>query len=210
MKPLKLTMQAFGPFAGKEVLDFADLGHNPLFLINGPTGSGKTTLLDAMCLALYNTTTGDERQGNEMRCNQAEPDVETYVEFDFELAGVAYRIRRLLEQMRPSKRGDKLVRQAPKATLYRLGEDLTEESGELLVETKINEANAYIERLTGLSGEQFRQVMVLPQGEFRKLLLADSKDREKIFASLFSTGIYSRLEDALKEQARGVKQAVQD
>ena len=80
MKPIKLSMQAFGPFAGAEHLCFADLGQNPLFLINGPTGSGKTTLLDAICLALYNTTTGNERQGAEMRCNQAEPDVETFVE----------------------------------------------------------------------------------------------------------------------------------
>ncbi|RLA51117.1 MAG: hypothetical protein DRR42_11235 [Gammaproteobacteria bacterium] len=208
MKPIKLSMQAFGPFAGTEHLCFADLGQNPLFLINGPTGSGKTTLLDAICLALYNTTTGNERQGAEMRCNQAEPDLETFVEFDFELSGARYRIRRTPEQLRPSKRGEKLVIQRPTARLYRLGEDGSEESGELLVETKVHEANEYIEQLTGLSGDQFRQVMVLPQGEFRKLLLADSRDREDIFASLFHTGIFRKLEEALKNRAAGVRQEV--
>ncbi len=96
----------------------------------------------------------------------------------------------------------------PTARLHRLGEDGSEESGEWLVETKVNEANEYIERLTGLSGDQFRQVMVLPQGEFRKLLLADSRDREDIFASLFHTGIFRKLEDALKSRAAGVRQEV--
>jgi exonuclease SbcC len=206
VKPLKLTMQAFGPFAGTEHLCFDDLGHNPLFLINGPTGSGKTTLLDAMCLALYNTTTGNERQGSEMHCNQAEPDVETFVEFDFQLRDDCYRIRRLPEQMRPARRGDKLVRQAATATLYRLGPDGTEAGAELLVAKKVSAANDLVARLTGLSGEQFRQVMVLPQGEFRRLLLADSRDREAIFASLFHTGIFRKLEDALKNRAAGVRQ----
>ena len=209
MRPLKLTMQAFGPFAGTEVLHFAQLGENPLFLINGPTGSGKTSLLDAMCLALYNSTTGNERQGNEMRCNQAEPELLTFVEFDFELNDVAYRIKRVPEQLRPAKHGDKLVKQNPTATLYRLGDDLSEANGALLVETKVKDANDAIKRLTGLSAEQFRQVMVLPQGEFRKLLLANSGEREKIFSSLFSTEIYSRLEQALKDQARDVKRKVQ-
>ena len=209
MRPIKLTMQAFGPFAGTEVLHFAQLGENPLFLINGPTGSGKTSLLDAMCLALYNSTTGNERQGNEMRCNQAEPELLTFVEFDFELNDVAYRIKRVPEQLRPAKHGDKLVKQNPTATLYRLGDDLSAANGALLVETKVKDANDAIQRLTGLSAEQFRQVMVLPQGEFRKLLLANSGEREKIFSSLFSTGIYSHLEQALKDQARDVKQKVQ-
>ncbi|RLA53328.1 MAG: hypothetical protein DRR42_05195 [Gammaproteobacteria bacterium] len=143
-----------------------------------------------------------------MRCNQAEPDVETFVEFDFELSGSCYRIRRTPEQLRPSKRGEKLVIQRPTARLHRLGENGSEESGELLVETKVNEANEYIEQLTGLSGDQFRQVMVLPQGEFRKLLLADSRDREDIFASLFHTGIFRKLEEALKNRAAGVRQEV--
>ncbi|RLA49807.1 MAG: hypothetical protein DRQ65_09745, partial [Gammaproteobacteria bacterium] len=134
---------------------------------------------------------------------------ETFVEFDFELSGSCYRIRRTPEQLRPSKRGEKLVIQRPTARLHRLGEDGSEESGELLVETKVHEANEYIERLTGLSGDQFRQVMVLPQGEFRKLLLADSRDREDIFASLFHTGIFRKLEEALKNRAAGVRQEVQ-
>ncbi len=203
MKPLKLTMQAFGPFAGTEHLCFADLGHTPLFLINGPTGSGKTTLLDAICLALYNTTTGNERQGSEMRCNQAEPDVETFVEFDFELAGSCYRIRRTPEQLRPSKRGEKLVIQRPTARLHRLGEDGSEESGELLVETKVNEANEYIERLTGLSGDQFRQVMVLPQGGISEIAVGGFEGSGRYFRVTVSHGHIPQTGRGPEESCRG-------
>ena len=94
MRPLTLDMTAFGPFAGKETIDFQKLGSSPLFLINGPTGSGKTTILDAICFALYGQTTGDEREGHQMRCDFAAPDVLTKVELTFELSGKRYRIDR--------------------------------------------------------------------------------------------------------------------
>ena len=201
MRPLTLTMIAFGPFPGTETIRFLDLGENPLFLINGPTGSGKTTILDAICFALYGKTTGDEREGTQMRCDLAAA-VLTEVCLEFELAGRRFRIRRLPEQQRPKSRGDGTTTQAPEAQLV----ELLPNGGErLIVASKVSEATREIEELTGLSVDQFRQVMVLPQGKFRQLLMADSSEREKIFSQLFQTRIYKRLEESLKVRAADIR-----
>jgi len=202
MRPLNLSMTAFGPFPGCESIDFTSLGENPLFLINGPTGSGKTTILDAICFALYGRTTGDEREGAQMRSDQAGSDTLTEVSFAFELAGRRFVIRRSPEQQRPKARGEGFTTQAPEAELKEL---LADGSENLLVASKVSEATREIETLTGLSVDQFRQVMVLPQGKFRQLLLADSSEREKIFGQLFQTRIYRRLEEQLKERAAGIR-----
>ena len=207
MKPIRLTMVAFGPFAEREQIDFTKLGHNPLFLINGPTGSGKTTILDAICFALYGKTTGDEREGSQMRCDMAADKLLTEVEFEFSLGEQAYRIRRVPEQPRKKARGDGFTTQKPEAQLYSLGAEGTET---LLVPTKVSEATAEIETLTGLSVDQFRQVMVLPQGKFRQLLMAPSQEREKIFSQLFQTHIYQRIQDSLKQQAAGIRAQVSE
>lgn len=106
MKPIKLTMQAFGPFAKTEVIDFEKLGRNPLFLINGPTGSGKTSILDAICFALYGETTGNERQGIQMRCDLSAQDLPTEVVLEFSLHGKQYRVVRSPEQEAPKARGE--------------------------------------------------------------------------------------------------------
>ncbi len=207
MRPINLTMSAFGPFSGQQVTDFDALGSHPLFLINGPTGAGKTTLLDAICFALYGKTTGDEREGSQMRCDVANDDVLTEVTFTFALADNQYRIRRVPEQPRAKKSGDGYTVQKPEAQLYKLDADGTEH---ILVPSKVSEATAEIELLTGLDADQFRQVMVLPQGKFRELLMADSKDREKIFSQLFQTQIYRKIEDKLKFKAAAIKGAVRD
>ena len=202
MRPLSLTMTAFGPFPGSETIRFADLGENPLFLINGPTGSGKTTILDAICFALYGKTTGDEREGAQMRCDLTPADTLTEVTFEFELAGRRFRIRRLPEQQRPKARGEGTTTQAPEAELKEL---LADDNENLIVASKVSEATREIEELTGLSVDQFRQVMVLPQGKFRQLLMADSNEREKIFGQLFQTRIYRRLEETLKARAAEIR-----
>ncbi|MCM2681244.1 AAA family ATPase [Echinimonas agarilytica] len=207
MKPMKLTVVAFGPFAGSESIEFSALGQHPLFLINGPTGAGKTSILDAICFALYGKTTGDEREGSQMRCDIAQADVVTEVTFEFELAGQRYRIRRVPEQQRQKKNGDGFTTQKPEAQLWRLDEQRSET---LMVAMKVSEATAEIETLTGLNVDQFRQVMVLPQGKFRQLLMADSKDREKIFSQLFQTHIYRKIEDKLKAQAAGIEKLVSE
>lgn len=202
MRPLTLTLSAFGPFPGTETIRFSDLGENPLFLINGPTGAGKTTLLDAICFALYGKTTGDEREGAQMRCDLAPPDILTEVTFAFELGGRRFRIRRVPEQQRPKAKGEGTTTQNPEAQLVEL---LPDDSERLIVAAKVSEATREIEGLTGLSVDQFRQVMVLPQGQFRQLLLADSSEREKIFSQLFQTRIYRRLEEHLKARAAEIR-----
>lgn len=207
MRPTTLAMSAFGPFASTQTIDFSALGSNPLFLINGPTGAGKTTLLDAICFALYGKTTGDEREGSQMRCDLAQDSLLTEVTFSFALGDKQYRIRRVPEQQRAKKSGDGYTVQKPEAQLYRIDSDGSEH---LLVASKVSEATAEIEALTGLDADQFRQVMVLPQGKFRELLMADSKDREKIFSQLFQTQIYRKIEDKLKFQAAAIKTAVRD
>ncbi len=203
MRPLTLKMTAFGPFPAEELIDFSRFGEYPLFLIEGNTGAGKTSILDAICFALYGETTGDERQATQMRCDMADPQQLTEVELVFSLRSEQYRIRRVPQQSRPRVRGEGFTEQAPEAQLWHCLPDGEER---VLVAKKIGEATQAVRELTGLEAEQFRQVMVLPQGQFRQLLLAESKDREKIFGKLFQTQIYVRLEAQLKEQARQLRQ----
>lgn len=201
MKPLKLTMQAFGPFATREVIDFTKLGSNPLFLINGPTGSGKTSILDAICFALYGETTSNERLGMQMRCDLAAIDLPTEVEFEFSLHEKVYRVVRSPEQQAPKARGEGTTTRKHTAVLYQLGEEDT------LITNKTAQVKTEVANIIGLNETQFRQVMVLPQGKFRELLLASSKDREEIFGQLFQTDIYKKIEYALKDKASAISKA---
>ncbi|MCF7483422.1 SMC family ATPase [Vibrio sp. J1-1] len=201
MKPIKLTMQAFGPFAKTETINFEKLGNNPLFLINGPTGSGKTSILDAICFALYGETTGNERQGIQMRCDLASADLPTEVTLDFSLHGKVYRVTRAPEQEAPKARGDGMTVRKHTASLYELGDS------EKLITSKTTQVKSEIINIIGLSETQFRQVMVLPQGKFRELLLASSKEREEIFGQLFQTDIYKKIEYALKDKASAISKA---
>ncbi|MBT2771542.1 SMC family ATPase [Halomonas sp. ISL-60] len=208
MTPLVLTMQAFGPFAGSETIDFTALGRSPLFLINGPTGAGKSSILDALCFALYGQTTGNERDPTQMRCDQANATLLTEVTLDFRLRGVDYRVRRVPQQERPKARGEGTTTHNAEAQLWRLNTEGEQET--CLVARKVNDATAELQTLIGLDANQFRQVMVLPQGKFRELLIADSKDREKIFSQLFQTQIFQRIEERLRTQANQIERAVND
>lgn len=206
MKPIKLTMTAFGPFANTEVIEFNALGNKPLFLINGATGSGKTTILDGICFALYGKTTGDERQATQMRCDYADENSIARVELVFELKGNKYRIVREPDQHRPKVRGGGFTKHSARAELYQV---VADDDETLMVAAKVTEATKAIENMTGLNVEQFRQVMVLPQGEFRRLLMADSADRQKVFSQLFQTHMYTRIESVLKEQSAGLRQELE-
>ena len=208
MTPLTLTMQAFGPFAGSETIDFTALGRSPLFLINGPTGAGKSSILDAICFALYGQTTGNERDPAQMRCDQADASLLTEVTLDFRLRGVDYRVRRVPQQERPKARGEGTTTHNAEAQLWRLKAEGEVES--CLVARKVNDATAELQTLIGLDANQFRQVMVLPQGKFRELLLAGSKEREVIFSQLFQTQIFQRIEERLRTQANQIERAVSD
>ncbi|AYF34303.1 SMC family ATPase [Vreelandella alkaliphila] len=208
MTPLTLTMQAFGPFAGSETIDFTALGKSPLFLINGPTGAGKSSVLDAICFALYGQTTGNDRDAGQMRCDQAAASLLTEVSLDFRLRDSAYRVRRVPQQERPKATGEGTTTQSAEAQLWRLTPEGDED--ECLVARKVTDANSQLHALIGLDANQFRQVMVLPQGKFRELLLAESKDREKIFSQLFQTQIFQRIEERLRTQANQIERAVND
>ncbi|MED5505648.1 MAG: SMC family ATPase [Pseudomonadota bacterium] len=201
MKPIKLKMQAFGPFAQTETIEFDKLGTNPLFLINGPTGSGKTSILDAICFALYGETTGNERQGIQMRCDMAAPTLLTEVTLEFSLHGKSYRVIRSPEQEAPKARGEGMTVRKHTAALY----EITDE--EKLITSKTTQVKTEVTNIIGLNETQFRQVMVLPQGKFRELLLATSKEREEIFGQLFQTDIYKKIEYALKDKASAISKA---
>jgi len=210
LRPLKLTMQAFGPYAGREEVDFRRLGERSFFLIHGPTGGGKTTILDAMCYALYGETSGGTRPGKEMRSDYADPETPTEIGFDFSLGGACYRVHRIPEQQRPRKRGEGMTVQRPEATLWKLkqgkGSSLSEAD---VIETQWSKVTTGIEHLLGFKSDQFRQVIVLPQGRFQELLLAGSKERAAILEILFQTEIYRRIEEALKAAAKDLTDEMQ-
>ncbi len=208
MTPLTLTLQAFGPFARRDTIDFTALGKSPLFLINGPTGAGKSSILDAICFALYGQTTGNERDAGQMRCDQAAPDLLTEVTLTFRLRESTYRVRRVPQQERPKANGEGTTTQAAEAQLWRLTPEGQED--ECLVARKVTDANGQLQQLLGLDARQFRQVMVLPQGKFRELLLAGSKEREEIFAQLFQTQIFQRIEQRLADQAKNIVREMND
>jgi exonuclease SbcC len=202
MKLKILELQAFGPFASKEVINFDRLGKNPLFLIDGPTGAGKSSILHGICFALYGETTDSERKDLGIRCDLASSDKLTQVTLEFMVKGCIYRITRIPTQPRPSKRGGKETEEKASAHLRQILDDGSERT---LVAKKKTEADEKIREIVGLNAEQFRQVMVLPQGKFRELLLAKSDDRQAILSTLFETELYKRIEALLKEKAGGIE-----
>ena len=205
MKPLVLTMQAFGPFAGRECVDFTRLGERALFLIHGPTGAGKTTLLDAICFALYGDTSGGEREARAMRSDHAAVELQTAVELEFSLGPERYRVVRSPAQLRPKRRGEGFVEAKPEAQLdRRIGSEWKSLASQ---PQKVTEA---VRELLGFDSAQFRQVIVLPQGRFRELLVARSDERETILQTLFRTEICRALTEELRRRARALEEVGRD
>lgn len=202
MRPERLRISAFGPYAGQEDLDFSALGNHTLFLICGPTGAGKSTILDAMCYALYGKTSGAVRSGEDLRSNYVGYDRKTYVEFDFAIGNRHYRIYRSPTQLLERQKGDrsKPVEHKGKADFYEIDEEGREKA-----HITSKEVDSAVEEMLGVGLEQFRQIILLPQGDFRKLLLADSSDRQKIMEQLFQTGIYLVFEKRLQEETQKLK-----
>ncbi len=200
MLPLHLTMTAFGPFAGTETVDFASLNRAGLFLITGNTGAGKTTIFDAICFALYGHASGAGRVADTLRSDHAAPDAVCTVSFSFLLRDGAYAVRRSPKQQRMKKRGAGQVTLAPAAI------ELTLPDGSVL--TRIDEANALLAERIGLSEEQFKQLVLLPQGDFRRLLDAGNEERQMIFRRIFGTGLYDRFTERLREESSGLEHAL--
>ena len=196
MRPIKLTMSAFGPYAGKEVLDMDKLGARGLYLITGDTGAGKSTIFDAIMFALYGVTSANKRTAGEMRSTYADEDTETYVELIFEYGGKRYTVRRSPEYMRKKVRGEGMVMKTPEV-------DLTDESGLHL--TKLTEVNEKLTDVIGLSADQFSGIAMIAQGDFLKVLQAETKDRQAIFRKLFNTDNYEVLSRKLRKMTSEIK-----
>lgn len=205
MRPLKLTLSAFGPYAGVMELDFETLGTGGLYLITGDTGAGKTTIFDAISFALFGEASGGNREPGMLRSKYADPSTPTEVTLTFRYAGKEYTITRNPEYMKPKTKGkdkgDAMTKQTAGATL-------TYPDGHLV--TKPKEVNTAIRDILGLDREQFAQVAMIAQGDFLKLLLADTKERQKIFRNIFHTNLYVELQDQLSKQASKVKYQWED
>jgi exonuclease SbcC len=195
MRPLKLTMQAFGSYAGQTTLDLDRLGTSGLYLITGKTGAGKTTIFDAITYALYGEASGNNRDANMLRSQYALPGMETYVDLTFLHQGKIYRIRRNPEYERPKTRGQGLTKEPA-------GVELTLPDGQII--TKSKEADPKITEILGLTKEQFSGIEMLAQGDFQKVLLAGTKEREDIFRNLFKTGKYQTLQKRLEDEKKAV------
>lgn len=190
MQPMMLKMKNFGPYLDEKV-DFSQMAQE-IFLITGPTGSGKTTLFDGMCYALFGESSGNDRIGREMKSQFANPFDVMEVEFTFALQNRLYRVHRIPEQERMKKKGSGTARQKHEAELF----EITEE-GDVLLAATVDEVREEIQKRIGLTAAQFRQIVMLPQGQFSQLLKAGSDEREKLLKSIFDLSIY----EALKEQA---------
>ena len=199
MKPLKLTMCAFGSYGKKTVIDFTTVDHG-LFLITGDTGAGKTTIFDGITFAIYGETSGGKREGKMMRSQFASPSDDTFVELTFSYRGEVYTVRRTPEYMREKKRGSGLVK-AP-ATVELTMPDGTAFRG------KVKETDKKLCEIMGIDREQFTQIAMIAQGDFLRLLHARSEDRKKIFSTIFHTGIYRRVEEELGEKRKELKEKI--
>lgn len=195
MRPLRLTISGFGPYAGTQELDFSRLGTGGLYLITGDTGSGKTTIFDAITYALFGEASGDSRDASMLRSKYAAPDAPTYVELTFDYGGKSYQVKRSPEYTRAKTRGTGNTKQAATAELiYPDGN----------VVTKLKEVNTAIRDIIGLTRAQFSQIAMISQGDFRKLLQAGTEERQKIFRDIFRTKFYDLLQSKLKENVLAV------
>lgn len=192
MRPLNLTMSAFGPYAGRTTVDFSVLGTSGLYLITGDTGAGKTTIFDAITYALYGEASGESRESSMLRSKYAAPETPTFVELTFLNGGKTYTVRRNPEYTRPKTRGTG-------TTVQKADAELTMPDGRII--TKARDVTAAVTDIVGVDREQFARIAMIAQGEFRKLLLAQTDERKAIFRQIFHTGQYQALQNRLKEEA---------
>jgi len=194
VKPIKLVIEGFGSFPGREEIDFAALAPKGLFVVTGPTGTGKTTIFDAMVFALYGVLPGS-RQAGDVRSHHAGPETKTEVTFDFDIDGTSYRVTRNPEFERRKLRGSGTTSEAASATLVKLDAKST------VVATGARPCQKACEELIGIGAEQFQRVVLLPQGEFDRFLTATEDEREKLLRRLFGGEVFERLVKRLKERS---------
>ncbi len=196
MRPLKLTISAFGPYAEKEVLDLAKLGENGLYLITGTTGAGKTSIFDAITYALYDRPSGDVRDDSMLRSKYADESTETYVELEFLCKEKTYKVRRNPEYVRLKARGEGTTKQIARA-------ELILPDGRIIDKSKRDVTNAITE-IIGIDRDQFLQIAMIAQGDFRKVLLADTEERKKIFRQIFKTHKFERIQNVIREETNAL------
>ncbi|MCM1263223.1 MAG: SMC family ATPase [Butyrivibrio sp.] len=192
MKPIKLIISAIGPYAGKiPEIEFDAFKEKGLFLISGDTGAGKTTIFDAICFALYGTTSGTYRDTKNLRSEYAEDSAQSYVEFYFSHQGREFRIWRQPSYERQKQRGSGVILEKEKAILY--------EDGQRPIEglTQVNNA---VKELLRINEKQFKQIVMIAQGEFWDLLNAKTEQRTEILRTIFLTNGYKNIEDKLKDR----------
>lgn len=192
MRPLNLKISAFGPYAGVTELDLEKLGTNGIYLITGDTGAGKTTIFDAITYALFGSPSGDNRDASMLRSKYAEANTPTEVELVFVNNGSEYKVVRNPEYDRPAKKGDGFTKQKAGATLYLPDGNIVD---------RPKEVNAAIREIIGVDRDQFTQISMIAQGDFLKLLLAETKVRQEIFREIFKTVNYQALQDRLKSES---------
>ena len=198
MRPLRLTLSAFGPYAAQTTLDLEKLGKGGLYLITGDTGAGKTTLFDAITYALYDHSSSGIREGSMLRCKYADDKTPTFVELEFEVHGVRYMVRRNPEYQRPKARGEGMTTEKADATL-------TYPDTRPPV-TKAKDVTAAVQEIIGLDYNQFSQIVLIAQGQFTKLLNASTEERSRIFRKLFRTQRYAQLQERLQAEAAALNQ----
>ena len=191
MRPLKLEITAFGPYAGTTVLNLDDLGRNGIYLITGTTGSGKTSIFDAITFALYGSASGKVRSPKTLRSNSADDDLETSVTLTFEHKGREYTVKRKPDQLRPKKRGEGMINAPGEVEFLAPGREPL---------SKVTDVDNAVRELLGVDREQFAQIAMISQGDFMKLLTAKTDERMNIFRELFGTGILSSLQARLQQE----------
>jgi len=198
MRPVKLVISAFGPYAGRQEIDFTSFGKSCIFLISGETGAGKTSIFDAISYALFGKASGDERESKMFRSDFAEVQDKTFVELDFEYNGKIYHINRSPEYLRPKARGEGFTREASSA-------DITLPDG--IIISGSQNVTEKMEEILGINRDQFTQIVMLAQGDFLKLLLSDTKERLVILRKIFATGRYRAFQEELKAKASEYRSA---
>lgn len=192
MKPINIIISAFGPYKDKVIIDFTKLGENGIFLITGDTGAGKTSIFDAISFAVFGEVSGSNRPIQSIRSDFADPETETFVELEFLHKNKIYKILRNPTYEKPKKKGDGFTKKTADASL---------EFDDKVV-TGIKNVDTKIEEILGINAKQFKQIAMLAQGEFLKILFAESKDRTEIFRKIFDTNIYNLIAKKLKEKLK--------
>lgn len=205
MKPLLLKITAFGPYAKQTTLNFKeDLVNQEIFVVTGPTGAGKTTIFDAICYALYGETSGGSRTGKELRSDfAAQSDLKTEVEFTFKVKDKIYKIVRAPQQLQKKKRGEGF-REVPASV------ELLEVGSERPPLTKDSEVKEQIQEIIGLKVEQFRKIVMIPQGDFKEFLYANTTNKEEILRKIFGTDFYKSIQEQLTAKSNALKLEVAD